>query len=66
MFNVETGAAATLRYAIYPTGNDGYHISYHTNVFMRCYLWKSAILECFQILQFGLVNWHCYKFYTGL
>ena len=24
-----TAAAATLRYAIYRTGNDGYHIGYH-------------------------------------
>jgi len=40
----------------------------HANVFTlaRFYLWKSAILECIQIPQLGLVNWCCYKFYTVL
>jgi len=43
-------------------------MGYHTNVFtpQRFYLWKSAILECIQIAQFGLVKWRCYKFYTVL
>ena len=37
------------------------------NVFTppRYYLLKSAILECIQIPQLGLVNWHRYKFYTA-
>jgi len=53
---------------MYGTGSDGCHMAYDPNVFTppRFYLWKNAFLECIQIPQLGLVNWHCYRFYTAL
>jgi len=56
--SVDTGAVATLHYAIYRSENNGRHIGYdHTNVVTppRFYLYKSEILECIQIAYLSWV-----------
>jgi len=57
-----------LRYVTNWTGSDGCHMAYDTNMSTPSlfYMWKSANLECIQIPQLGLVNWHCCTFYTAL
>ena len=63
--SVDTGAAATLCYAIYGTWSDDCHTSYDTNAMTQTrlihqtttfYLRKFVIFECIQVPQLGLVN----------